>query len=109
MQSMTRRRTPSSMPPSREIREERASEIRRHDDDGVLGKSIVRPLPSVNRPSSRSWSSTFRTSGCAFSISVEQHHRVRRAPDRLGQLSRFLVSDVSRGRTKQPRHLVRFS
>ena len=35
----------------------------------VLVKSTVRPSPSVSRPSSISWSRTFQTSGCAFSIS----------------------------------------
>src|ERR671915_584683 len=35
-------------------------------------KSTVRPLPSVSRPSSRSCSSTFNTSGCAFSISSKR-------------------------------------
>ena len=35
----------------------------------VFVKSTVRPSPSVSRPSSMSWSSTFQTSGCAFSIS----------------------------------------
>jgi hypothetical protein len=32
-------------------------------------KSTVRPWPSVNRPSSRTWRRTLKTSGCAFSIS----------------------------------------
>ncbi len=35
----------------------------------VFRKSTVRPWPSVRRPSSRSWSSTLKTSPCAFSIS----------------------------------------
>ena len=35
----------------------------------VFLKSTVRPWPSVSRPSSSSWSRTFSTSGCAFSIS----------------------------------------
>jgi hypothetical protein len=35
----------------------------------VLRKSTVRPLPSVNLPSSRICSRTLNTSGCAFSIS----------------------------------------
>ena len=35
----------------------------------VFRKSTVRPCESVSRPSSRTWSSTLNTSGCAFSIS----------------------------------------
>jgi hypothetical protein len=35
----------------------------------VLRKSTVRPCPSVSRPSSRTWRSTSKTSGCAFSTS----------------------------------------
>ena len=35
----------------------------------VFVKSTVRPSPSVSRPSSMTCSSTFQTSGCAFSIS----------------------------------------
>ena len=35
----------------------------------VFLKSTVRPWASVRRPSSRIWSSTLNTSGCAFSIS----------------------------------------
>ena len=35
----------------------------------VLVKSTVRPWPSVNLPSSSTWSRTLNTSGCAFSIS----------------------------------------
>ncbi len=35
----------------------------------VFLKSTVRPLPSVMRPSSSTWSRTLNTSGWAFSIS----------------------------------------
>ncbi len=35
----------------------------------VFSKLTVRPWESVTLPSSRIWSSTFSTSGCAFSIS----------------------------------------
>jgi hypothetical protein len=35
----------------------------------VFLKSTVRPCESVRRPSSRIWSRTLKTSGCAFSIS----------------------------------------
>jgi hypothetical protein len=35
----------------------------------VFLKSTVRPWPSVRRPSSSTWSSTLKTSGCAFSTS----------------------------------------
>jgi hypothetical protein len=35
----------------------------------VFLKSTVRPWPSVSRPSSMTWSSTLKTSVCAFSSS----------------------------------------
>jgi hypothetical protein len=38
----------------------------------VFLKSTVRPLPSVNRPSSRTCNRTLKTSGCAFSISSKR-------------------------------------
>ena len=38
----------------------------------VFLKSTVRPCESVMRPSSKTWSSTLNTSGCAFSISSKR-------------------------------------
>ena len=38
----------------------------------VFLKSTVRPWPSVSRPSSSTCRSTFKTSGCAFSISSKR-------------------------------------
>ena len=38
----------------------------------VFLKSTVRPWPSVRRPSSSTWSSMLKTSGCAFSISSKR-------------------------------------
>ncbi len=37
---------------------------------------------------------------------VEQHHRIRATPHRLGQLPAFLVADVARRRANQPRDAV---
>jgi len=37
---------------------------------------------------------------------VEQHNRVRPAPDRFGKLTAFLVTNISRRRTDQSRHGV---
>ena len=68
----------------------------------VFLKSTVRPWPSVSRPSSRIWSSTLKTSGCAFSISSKSTTRVRPAADRLGQLAALVVADVARRRADQP-------
>ena len=72
----------------------------------VFLKSTVRPLPSVSRPSSSSWSRTFSTSGCAFSIFVEQHDGVGPPADRFGQLAGLLVADVSGRRADHARHRV---
>jgi len=51
----------------------------------VFRKSTVRPCESVRRPSSRDLEQDVKTSWCAFSISVEEHDRVRTAPDRFGE------------------------
>ena len=105
--SMTWRRTPSSMPPIAEIREERASEVRRHDDDGVL--EVDRPPFAVGQPAVvEQLEQHVQDFRMRLLDLVEQHHRVGPAANRFGQLSRFLVSDVSRGRTEQARHRVLF-
>ena len=72
----------------------------------VFLKSTVRPLPSVSRPSSSSWSRTFSTSGMRLLDLVEEHHRVRTPPHRLGELARLLVADVSGRRANHARHRV---
>ena len=45
-----------------------------------------------------------KTSGCAFSISSNEHHRVRAPPDLLGQEPAFFVADVAGRRAEQPGH-----
>ena len=95
------RRGPGPLVLSR-FRDILASQIGRHDHDGVLEIDRA-PFPSVSRPSSRSWSRTFSTSGCAFSTpSKEQRRRV--GADRLGQLAGLFVAHVSGRRADHPRH-----
>ena len=67
----------------------------------VLRKSTVRPCASVSRPSSRTCSRVLNTSGVRLLDLVEQHHRVRLAAHRLGELAAFLVADVARRRADQ--------
>ena len=45
-------------------------------------------------------------SGWAFSISSKQHHAVRPAAHRLGQLAAFLIADIARRRTDQAADIV---
>ena len=72
----------------------------------VCLKSTVRPWPSVRRPSSSSCSRRLKTSGCAFSISSQQQHRVRAPAHGLRELARLLVADVARRSADQARHGV---
>ena len=69
----------------------------------VFLKSTVRPCPSVMRPSSSTCSSTLKTSGCAFSISSSRitEYGLRRTS--FGQITAFLVADVSRRRADEAR------
>jgi len=72
---------------------ELAADVRGHDDDRVL--EVHRPpWPSVSRPSSMICSRMLNTSGCAFSISVEEDDRVGSAPHRFGQEAALLVTHV---------------
>ena len=66
-------------------------------------KSVFLPLLSVSVPWSITWSSTLKTSGCAFSISSSKQHGVRRLGDRFGQEAAAVVADVARRRADQPR------
>src|SRR6266852_2104506 len=67
----------------------------------VLRKSTVRPCESVRRPSSRIWSNTLKTSGCAFSISSNSTTEYGRR--RIASLSwPPSVTDVSGRRPDQP-------
>ena len=72
----------------------------------ALRKSTVRPWPSVSRPSSSTWSSTSKTSGCAFSTSSSRTTRVRAPAHRLGQLPALLVADVAGRGADQARDRV---
>src|SRR5437016_1760022 len=61
-------------------------------------------LRSASRSSRRdSWMSTIWVSLLDL---VQQHDRVRPPPDRLGQLTTLVVSDVSGGRAQHPGHRV---
>ena len=69
----------------------------------VFLKSTVRPCPSVRRPSSSTWSSTFQTSRVRLLDLVEQHDRVRAPPHGLRELPPLVVADVARRRADEPR------
>ena len=75
----------------------------------ALVKSTVRPSPSVRRPSSMTCSSTFQTSGWAFSISSSRITRVGPPAHGLGQLAAVAVADVAGRRADQPRDRVRLA
>ena len=72
----------------------------------VLRKSTVRPWPSVSRPSSSTCQQHVEHVRVGLLHLVEQHHRVRPAPHRLGQLTALVVADVAGRRTDQTRHGV---
>ena len=67
----------------------------------VLEKSTWRPWPSVRRPSSRIWSRTLKTSGCAFSTSSKRTTEYGRPADGLGELAALVVAHVARGRADE--------
>ena len=75
----------------------------------ALVKSTVRPSPSVSRPSSMTCSSTFQTSGCAFSISSSRITLYGPPAHGLGQLAALAVADVAGRRADQPRDRVRLA
>ena len=62
----------------------------------------MRPWPSVSRPSSSTCSSSVEHVRVGLLDLVEQHHRVRAAAHRLGELPGLLVADVSGRRADQP-------
>ncbi len=70
-------------------------------------KSIVRPLASVTRPSSRSAAHRGDV-GVRFLEFVEEHDAVRTAAHGFGELTRFVMPLISRRRAEQPRNRVRF-
>ena len=60
----------------------------------------------MRRPSSRTWSRTLKTSGCAFSISSSRIDLVGPPPDGLGELAALLVADVAWRRADEAAHRV---
>jgi len=55
------------------------------------------PRPSVNWPSSKTWSRMLKTFGVRLLDFVEQDNRIRRTLDALGQLAALLVAHVAGG------------
>src|SRR5581483_1434608 len=67
----------------------------------TLVKSTVRPCPSVRRPEQH-----VEHRGMRLVDLVEQHARVRPAPDRLRELPALVVADVAGGCADEARHGV---
>ena len=70
-------------------------------------KSIVRPLRSVTRPSSRILQQQGRDVGVRLFDFVEEHDAVRAPAHRFGELARLVVSGVSRRCAEQTRDRMR--
>ncbi len=85
-----------------ELGEKRAAEVRRHDDDRVL--EVDRAALAVGQPAVvEELQQDVEHFGMRLFDLVEQDDRVRPPPHGLGELAAFLVADVSRRRTDQPR------
>jgi hypothetical protein len=72
----------------------------------VLRKSTRRPCASVIRPSSQHLQQRVEHVRVCLLDLVEEHHRVRLAPHRLGQLAALLIPDVAGRGADQPAHGV---
>ena len=70
----------------------------------VFSKLTTRPCASVRRPSSRDLEQRIKNIRMCFLDLIEQNDRVRAAADFLGQLSCFIVADISRRRADQTIH-----
>ena len=83
----------------------RAAHIAGHHHDGVL--EIHRaPLPVGQTPIVQHLQHHIEHVVMRLLDLVEQHHRIRPAPHRLGQLPALFVPHVARRRAHQPRHRV---
>src|SRR5215217_1962570 len=69
----------------------------------VLVKSTTRPLPSVSRPSSKTWSRDVVDVGMRLLDLVEEDDRIGPPPHALGELPAFLVADVAGRRADEAR------
>ena len=70
----------------------------------VLRKSTVRPWRVGQAAVVEELEQDVEDVGVGLLDLVEEHHLVRPAADRLGQLAAFFVADVAGRRTDQPRH-----
>ena len=78
------------------------ADVRRHDDDGVF--EIDRSsLPVRDPPVIEHLQQHVEHVLVRFLDFIEEHHRIRLAPDRFAQLPAFFVADVTRRRTDQAR------
>ena len=82
-----------------------ATDIGRHDDHRIF--EIHRsPLPVGDAAIIEYLQQNVKNIRVRFLDFIEQHHGIWPAPDRLGKLTAFFVSDVTRRRTDQTRNRV---
>ena len=84
------------------LEDERRADVRRHDDDGVPEVHRA-PLRIGEAPVVENLQQDVEHVRMRLLDLVEQHHRVRAAAHRLGELAALLVADVARRRADQPR------
>ena len=82
-----------------------AAHVRRHDDHRVAEVDRA-ALPVRQSPVIQQLQQRVEHVRVRLLDLVEQHHRVRPPPHRLGQLAPFVVADISRRGADQPRHGV---
>src|SRR4051794_16239630 len=91
--------------PDRGLAQVGGTEVRGHDDHGVL--EVDRAALGVGQaPVLQDLEEGVEDVGVGLLDLVEEHHRERLAPHGLGELTAFVVADVARGRTHEPRHRV---
>ena len=99
--------------PSRTVRPKPIAALARSDAPALvvmmtmtLRKSTCLPLWSVSLPWSMIWSSTLKTSGCAFSISSSSSTTCGVLVHRIGQQPTLVEADIAGRRADQPRDAV---
>src|SRR4029078_12009176 len=84
-------------------RDGRRPYVARHDHDGVL--EVHRTTQSVGQPAVvEDLEQDVEYVRVRLLDLVEQQHLVRPSPDGLRHLPAYLIADITRGRTSQPRH-----
>ena len=93
--------------PVRHVLDDVTAQVRGHDDDGVAevdGATLAVGQASVVEQLEQDVEDV----GVCFLDFVEQYHRVRPAPDGLGQLAALAVADVAGWSPDEPCHGVAF-